>query len=223
MSKAELIHRYPTPALASDTAPNVGGEVPPLRGDGKGNYRVHIVGNSGIFTTLARELAALLRVPHVNVDTILWQPGWVKLPPDEIRGRVRAVLDTNPRGWVIDGNYYSVLGSIVSERETDVIWLDPPLLLYFPRLCWRTFLRLVRLEPPCSPGCQESAREVFFSRDSIVWWCLSRHWLVRKRQAALYAIDGIHIGGKVRRIGGWGGELAAWKRDVKALLESAME
>ena len=53
--------------------------------------------------------------------------------------------------------------------------------------------------------------------------CLSRHWLVRKRQAALYAIDGIHIGGKVRRIGGWGGELAAWKRDVKALLESAME
>lgn len=35
---------------------------------------------------------------------------------------------------------------------------------------YRTFLRLFRLAPPCSVGCEERATEVFFSRESIVWW-----------------------------------------------------
>ena len=48
--------------------------------------------------------------------------------------------------------------------------LDPPLVLYFPRLVLRTFLRLFRLAPPCSSGCEERASEVFFSRASIIWW-----------------------------------------------------
>ena len=48
--------------------------------------------------------------------------------------------------------------------------LDPPLVLYFPRLVLRTFLRLFRLAPPCSTGCEERASEVFFSRASIIWW-----------------------------------------------------
>ena len=48
--------------------------------------------------------------------------------------------------------------------------LDPPLILYFPRLFYRTIMRLLRLAPPCSPGCEEMAAEAFFSRNSILWW-----------------------------------------------------
>ncbi len=48
--------------------------------------------------------------------------------------------------------------------------LDPPLLLYFPRLCWRTFLRLLGFVPPCTTGCEESLWDIFFSRESIIWW-----------------------------------------------------
>ncbi|KAI0358708.1 hypothetical protein OH77DRAFT_1208164 [Trametes cingulata] len=193
--------------------------VPPLLGDGAGNFRISIVGNSGVGkSTLAQELSAILNVPYISLDVLFFAPGWRERPGDDFRAAVRAALDGNPRGWIVDGNYTSKLGGIVSDEATDIIWLDPPLLLYFPRLCWRTFLRLLRLRPPCSPGCEEMAREVFFSSNSIIWWCLSNHSTVRKRQAELYRVDGVHVGGKRRRIGGWGGELAAWKRDVEAMV-----
>lgn len=47
--------------------------------------------------------------------------------------------------------------------------LDPPLLLYFPPLVIRTFLRLFRLRPPCAPGFEEqefSAPEKILSDDA---------------------------------------------------------
>ncbi|KAI0779588.1 AAA domain-containing protein [Fomes fomentarius] len=206
------------PAAAPLQTPSL---IPPLRGDGTGKYRVHIVGNSGAGkSTLARELAAILDVPCVLLDTIYWQPGWGQLPRDDFRRAVRAAFEQDPRGWVVDGNYTSALGTMVSDEATDVIWLDPPFALYFPRLVWRTFLRLFRLAPPCSPGCDERASEVFFSRDSIIWWCLTQHGPVRKRQGEQNRIDGVHVGGRHRRIGGCGSELDAWKREVRAMVET---
>ncbi|KAI0708930.1 AAA domain-containing protein [Cerioporus squamosus] len=192
----------------------------PLRGDGKGRYRIHIVGNSGAGkSTLARELSAILNLPCILLDTIYWRPGWQEAPVDEFRTSVRAALDQDPRGWVVDGNYTSKLGDMVTGQATDVIWLDPPLVLYFPRLCWRTFLRLFWLAPQCSQGCEESLRKVFFSRDSIIWWCLTNHSVARKREGERYRVDGLHVGGKCRRLGGWGGELAAWKQAVREMVE----
>ncbi|KAI8992918.1 hypothetical protein BD414DRAFT_458308 [Trametes punicea] len=199
---------------------------PPLRGDGTGKFRVYIVGNSGIpihsSSTVARELSKILRLPYISLDNLYWKPGWGQPSTDEFRASVRAALDMDPRGWIVDGRYEKKLGGMVSSEATDVIWLDPPLLLYFPRLCWRTFLRLLRLEPPCSPGCEERLREVF-SREGIIWWSLSNHWAVRKREEELCRSDGVHVGGKRRRIGGWGRELAAWKRDVQAMLLPARQ
>ncbi|KAI0633499.1 hypothetical protein C8Q77DRAFT_1115305 [Trametes polyzona] len=192
--------------------------MPALRGDAKGNYRVLVVGNSGVGkSTVGREVAAILDIPFIPLDTLFWGTGWTQCPREEFRAKVRAALDGDPRGWVVDGNYTSHIGTMTYEEATDVIWLDPPLALYFPRLCWRTFLRLLRLAPPCSPGCEERASEVFFSRESIVWWCLTHHWSVRKRYGERYSVDGVHVGGKVRRIGGWGSQLDAWKRDVRAM------
>ncbi|EIW62705.1 uncharacterized protein TRAVEDRAFT_56051 [Trametes versicolor FP-101664 SS1] len=192
---------------------------PPLLGDAAGNFRVHIVGNSGTGkSTLGAELAAVLNLPFISLDTLYWGPNWREATRDEFCAKVRAALDQTPHGWVIDGNYTNKLGGLITDAATDIIWLDPPLLLYFPRLCWRTAIRLFRLAPPCSPGCEERAREVFFSRDSIIWWCLSNHSVIRKRYAEPFRVDGVLAGGKHRRIGGWGGELAAWKRDVQAMM-----
>ncbi len=59
----------------------------------------------------------------------------------------------------------------VSERLRQIVvglvtkplqGLDPPFVLYFPRVFVRTILRLIGLGTPCSPGCNESFREVFF-------------------------------------------------------------
>ncbi|TBU48647.1 AAA domain-containing protein [Dichomitus squalens] len=220
------IHRGQTLAVTSRNAvahaDGLSNGLRPLRGNGKGGFKVHIVGNSGSGkSTLALELAALLDLPCIHLDQLFWKPGWRESTDEEFRERVRNAIDQSPRGWVVDGDYQRRAGKMVSEEATDVIWLDPPLILYFPRLLLRTTMRLFRLVPPCSPGCEEMASEAFFSRNSILCWCLSQHSVVHKREAERYRTDGVHVGGKRRRIGGWGGELAAWKRDVEEMIRAA--
>ncbi|KAI0764718.1 AAA domain-containing protein [Fomes fomentarius] len=195
--------------------------IPPLLGAKGGRYRIHIVGNSGTGkSTLARELAEILNVPCITLDTLRWCPGWQKRPREEFRMLVRAALDQDPRGWVVDGNCMSTVGGMVSEEATDVIWLDPPLALYFPRLCWRTVLRMLKLAPPCSPGCEEAVQQVFLSRESMVWCCLSRHGPVRRREAEKYCSEGVHVGEKRRRVGGWGTQLVDRKRAVRTMVDA---
>ena len=72
-------------------------------------------------STLARELSDILNVPAIMLDTLYWDPGWRETPRDEFRDRVRAALNQNPRGWVVDGNYTSKLGGMVTDQTTDVI------------------------------------------------------------------------------------------------------
>jgi len=65
--------------------------------------------------------------------------------------------------------------------------------------------------------------EVFFSKDSIVWWCLTHHWPVRRRCSEMMSRVGLGIGAdianrKMRRIGGFGGDLRRWLGDVAAML-----
>ncbi|KAJ7676720.1 hypothetical protein DFH06DRAFT_1279169 [Mycena polygramma] len=198
---------------------------PPLLGDAQGNYRVHVVGNSGKPSdTVGKQLADVLGVPFIGLDTLFWNPGWQESTNDEMRAKVQQALANAPNGWVVDGNYTNKIGPIVADSATDVIWLDPPLMLYAPRLILRTFLRLCRFQEPCSPGCPEKLSKLFFSKDSIVWFCISRHWYARKREGAKMAQIGVGIGNdvgkqKMRRIGGWGGELRAWFVDVKLMLQ----
>ena len=66
--------------------------------------RIVVMGTTGAGkTTLAREIARELDVPHVELDYYRFRPNWVEVPNDEFRESVRHVL----RGdrWVADGNY----------------------------------------------------------------------------------------------------------------------
>jgi len=132
---------------------------------------------------------------------------------DEFREKVLQALNANERGWVVDGNYTARVGLMVDEIATDIIWLDPPLVLYFPRLCVRTFLRIMTIGPPCSPGCNETIQSIFFSKDSILLWCLTHHSVVRKRGESMMR----ECQGKIKRLGGWGSELALWWSRVEAM------
>jgi adenylate kinase family enzyme len=86
--------------------------------------RVSVVGVSGSGkTTVARELAARLSVPHVELDAIYHQPDWAGLPAEEFWSRVAGIA--SGQGWVIDGNY-SAVQPLVWQYADTVIWLDPP-------------------------------------------------------------------------------------------------
>jgi len=202
---------------------------PALLGDEQGRYRVHIVGNSGSGkTTTGIELAKILGVPYISLDRLFWQPGWKETPRDEFEEGIRAVLGQCERGWVVDGEYTRRGGLVAQELATDVIWLDPPLLLYFPRIFIRTVLRLFNIDGPCSPGCDETIQTVFFEKGSILWWCLSHHWANRRKNIARMAEIGLVEGTDVerrrmRRIGGWGSELREWISEVERLVHGTKQ
>ncbi|KAG8959602.1 hypothetical protein FRC03_007725 [Tulasnella sp. 419] len=161
------------------------GEILPLKGDGQGRYRVRITGNSGVGkSTLAKKLSiALGYAPVLHMDEIFWQPGWATASTMEFNSKLQDFLRSNEGGsCIIDGNYRSEIDWGMKEMNdlTDVIWLDPPLLVYFWGLFGRTLRRLLGLEAPCSEGCPERWSEAFFSKKSIIWWCVTNHQRFRE-------------------------------------------
>jgi len=98
------------------------------------------------------------------------------------------------------------------------------LVLSFPRLALRTVLRMFFLAEPCSPGSVESIRLTFFSPESVLWYALTNHSPKRRHFEAQMLVVGVRIdscgavAGKMRRIGGWGGELRTWYAEVEQVL-----
>jgi adenylate kinase family enzyme len=144
-----------------------------------------VIGNAGSGkTTFARALAQQLRVPHIELDALFWQPGWVETPPDEFKQRVSAALP--PGGWVADGNYRSKLGTYVLDQADRVVWLDLRLPTAFWRVLRRT-VRRVRTRERIWGTNVEPWREAFFSRKSLLWWLLKTHRRWRRQLPELLA------------------------------------
>jgi len=72
-------------------------------------------------STLGAELASVLGVTYISLDSLFWKPNWVESTPEEFQAKVQQRLAENEGGWVVDGNYTSRLGGLVVERRTDAI------------------------------------------------------------------------------------------------------
>nr|GAT52487.1 predicted protein [Mycena chlorophos] len=157
---------------------------------------------------------------------MFWKPNWESETAEGMRAKVAQALAAAPNGWVVDGNFGKRIGGLVEDPSTDEIWLDPPLLLYIPRLIVRTFARMLGLVPPCREGCNETL-STFFSRENIVLWSIQNHGVARRREGARFEKIGLGIGTdvegrKMRRIGGWGSELTAWMESIRAMIRSQL-
>jgi adenylate kinase family enzyme len=103
------------------------------------HLRFSVIGTSGSGkTTLGRALAARLKIPFVELDSIIHQADWVALPEAEFRARVAAVVEGER--WVIDGNYH-VVRDLVWDRATTIVWLDLPRPQIMARVIWRSVSR----------------------------------------------------------------------------------
>lgn len=141
--------------------------------------RIVVKGVSGAGkTTLASELARRLDVPHVELDALHHGPNWQAATPAELCARIEATLD-DARGWVVDGNYDSKIGTLVLDRAELVVWLDLPLRVKLARLLARTYRR-VRDREVLWNGNRETFRGVFWGSDALVVWALRTH--VRHRR-----------------------------------------
>jgi energy-coupling factor transporter ATP-binding protein EcfA2 len=100
-----------------------------------GSDRILILGGTGSGkTTLARELAAALQVPHVELDSLYFGPEFSTAPLPLLRERTSAAIAGDR--WVTDGNK-SAVRDLVWPRADTIVWLDYPLGLRLWRLAKR--------------------------------------------------------------------------------------
>ena len=150
--------------------------------------RVAVVGTScSGKTTLARRIAALYGIPHIELDAIYWGPNWKPSDIDEFRNAVE--IETANDSWVVDGNY-SKVRDIVWGRATHLIWLNYPFATVFCRAIVRTVRRVFGREELFS-GNRETLRLAFFDTDSILWWVIRTHH--RRRRGYRKLIDDGHF------------------------------
>ena len=141
----------------------------PLRLDPR---RIVVIGEScSGKTTLARELARLLGQPHIEMDELFWGPGWKPKPKENFQAGVRRATDAQT--WVADGNY-SGMRPTVWPRATLIVWMRPAV----PVVLWRALKRSVQRAwtgEKLFAGNQETFRQTFASRNSLLLWILRQH------------------------------------------------
>jgi len=148
--------------------------------------RVSVIGVTGSGeTTFAASLATRLRVPHVELDALHWEPNWTMAELDVFRGRVATHVSAD--GWVIDGNYSRVRHLVWSRADT-VVWLDYSFALTFARLLRRTLVRIHSGEELWN-GNRERFAEQFFSRESLLLWAIKTYPKYRATFPTLLASD----------------------------------
>ena len=136
--------------------------------------KVAVMGGTGSGkSTVSRELAEHLGVPHIELDALFWRPDWVMPSAEEFRPIVAAALDAD--GWVVDGNYRGRLGTLVLDQADLVVWLDLPFWTKFWRLLRRTTRRIRTREVLWGTNV-DTWRTAFMSRDSLFWWLMKTHF-----------------------------------------------
>ena len=127
--------------------------------------KIAIMGYSGSGkSTLCRKLHEHYHIPMLHLDTVQFLPDWKTRADAEKQETVRAFLDENPDGWVIDGNY----SGLSYERRCDEA--DIIIQLLFNRLdCLFRCARRYRTykgknRPDMTEGCNEK-----MDREFIQW------------------------------------------------------
>ena len=136
--------------------------------------KVAVIGGTGSGkSTVSRQLAERLGVPHIELDALFWKPGWVMPSAEEFRPLVADALESE--GWVVDGNYGARLGTLVLDQADLVVWLDMPFWTKFRRLLRRT-IRRIRTREVLWGTNVDTWRGALLSRDSLFWWLLKTHF-----------------------------------------------
>jgi adenylate kinase family enzyme len=130
---------------------------------------------------LGRALATRLSVPYVELDAFMHQPGWQPRPDAEFKEEVDRA--TAQPGWVVDGNYISVVSEGPVWRRADtVVWLDLPRRAVMRALIARTVRRFLTREVLWN-GNREPLSN-FYSlvpNDNVVLWAWVNHGELAQR------------------------------------------
>lgn len=138
--------------------------------------RIVIIGTSGAGkSTLAKQLAAQLGYPHIELDSLYWAENWTKSP--QFLANVAQAVERP--FWIIDGNYSSVHDVIWSRADT-IVWLDYSIWVCYWRMLRRVLQRVFGRETLWN-GNRETFRKQFFSKESLFVWIYQTHGSRRQK------------------------------------------
>lgn len=128
---------------------------------------------------MARRLAGVLGVPHVELDAVHHLPGWRPIDHDQFRAEVAAIARED--AWVIDGNYGAVRDIVLARADT-VVLLDLPKPVVMAQVVRRTLRRVATGEELWN-GNREQWRDLFRPQkeENIVLWSWTQHAKYRRR------------------------------------------
>lgn len=90
--------------------------------------KILIFGNSGSGkSTYARALSERHGLPHLDLDTIVWEPGQIAVPrtPEAVGADLRAFINMHA-AWVIEGCYGELIEA-AAPACTQMVFLNPGL------------------------------------------------------------------------------------------------
>ena len=175
--------------------------------------RIVIVGTTGSGkTTLARRAAAIIGGRHIELDALQYGPGWTKVDSETFRDSLRAAIDGQGR-WATCGGYRRYLSDITWPIADQIVWIDLPFPVTYPRMVRRTFARRMRNEELWH-GNRESLRSMFLSRNSMFVFGIRYRDKYRKEYPAAFSDPALaHVPvARLRRQR----EVAAWLRGLAA-------
>ncbi len=152
----------------------------------RGCERILVLGRTGSGkTTLAGQLSAVLRVPHIELDALYFSADLSTVPLPVLRERTRAAVAR--QRWVTDGNKRAVR-DLVWPRADTVIWLDYPLVVSL----WRLGRRALRRTSVLTARAADSSTRTgvlpqFLAAARGVLTALRSHRGQRRRYPAMFA------------------------------------
>lgn len=151
-----------------------------------GCERILILGRTGSGkTTLARELAADLGVPHVELDSLYFNPDLSTAPLSLLRERTSAAIAGDR--WVTDGNKRAVR-DLVWPRADTIIWLDYPFYVSLWRLAKRARTRTSSLSAQAAhTGSRNALPKQMFAAARGVLTALRSHRGQRREYPRVFA------------------------------------
>jgi len=151
-----------------------------------GCQRILILGRTGSGkTTLARELAKSLGVPHVELDSLFFGPNFTTVPLEVLRERTSAAI--SGERWVTDGNKRAVR-DLVWPRADTIVWLDYPITVSLWRIGKRALRRTSALKAEAAEAGEKSgmARKLLSGAKGVLT-ALRSHMGQRREYPILFA------------------------------------